>query len=314
MSSIAQNESPWQRVRVLAADIKLSHSVFALPFALLAAFMAAVPASARMTAGGMDWQRFAGQLLLIVLAMVFARTVAMLANRLIDRRIDRDNPRTEGRALPSGRASVKTAVSMLSASAVGFMIVCAAFGVAYGNWWPMALSVPVLAWVSAYGYLKRFTSLCHLYLGSSLAISPLAAALAIEPSALTEQPALWLLSGMVLVWVAGFDIIYALQDVEIDRRQGLFSIPSRLGERGGLWISRGLHAIAAGLLIVMPIVDPRLGVVYFSAVAMVVAMLVVEHTVIARRGTAAIVLAFFTLNGIISCALGLAGIADVLVA
>ncbi|MCZ6493474.1 MAG: UbiA family prenyltransferase, partial [Planctomycetota bacterium] len=158
--------TPLRTARVIAADIKLSHSVFALPFAVLAAFMAAAPLGRAIL-----WSRFSGQLALVVAAMVFARTVAMLANRLLDRNIDKDNPRTTARALPSGRLSVPMALGALLGCSTGFMALCLAFGVLYGNWWPAGLGLPVLAWLSLYPLLKRFTSLSHLYLGSSLAIS-----------------------------------------------------------------------------------------------------------------------------------------------
>src|SRR4030095_11221935 len=157
---------------------------------------------------GLDWRRFGVQLILIVLAMVFARTVAMLSNRWIDRAIDARNPRTAGRALASGQLTPGTVIGVIICCAVVFMFICAMFGLLFANWWPLILSLPVLAWISAYGYFKRFTALAHVYLGSSLALSPIAAAIAIDPSSLAQQPALWLLAGMVLCWVAGFDIIY----------------------------------------------------------------------------------------------------------
>jgi len=292
-------------LRIVAADIKIAHSVFALPFALLASFMAAAPAGEAI-----EWTRFGGQLVLIVLAMVFARTVAMLANRLIDRGLDAENPRTRGRALPSGRLSTTRALGVLIGFALLFFAVCLAFGVLYDNWWPAALSAPVLAWIGAYGWLKRFTALCHLYLGSSLAISPVAAALAIDPASLA-QPAIWLLAGMVLCWVAGFDVIYALQDVAVDRAPRLHSIPARLGERRGLWVSRGLHATAVACLTAALLNDLRLGPLFGIGVLLVAGLLVYEHATVARWGTTRIALAFFTLNGVISCVLGVLGIADV---
>ncbi len=291
--------------RVIAADIKLHHSVFALPFAVLAAFMAAADA------GPIDWPRFAGQLALVVLAMVFARTVAMLANRLLDREIDAANPRTAGRALPSGRLTVAAASRALGAAAGSFAVVCAAFGIFYGNWWPAGLAVPVLLWLCLYPLLKRFTSLCHLYLGSSLALSPLAAALAVEPSSLAAQPALWWLSAMVMCWVAGFDVIYALQDVEVDRREGHYSLPSRWGAAAALWISRALHAAAAGFLAAAAIADPRLGALFDAGVLLVAGLLLAEHLTVSRWGTGRMALAFFMLNGVISCVLGLLGVIDV---
>lgn len=299
--------SPWRAAGIVAADTKIAHSVFALPFAALAAFMAAA------SDGAIDWRRFAGQLVLVVLAMVFARTFAMLANRLLDRRIDAANPRTAGRALPSGRLSAGAAVSAMAACAAAFVTVCGAFGAFYGNWWPALLALPVLAWLAAYPLGKRFTAMAHLHLGSALAISPLAAALAIEPSALGTQPALWALSAMVLCWVAGFDVIYALQDVEVDRAQGLHSMPSRLGVRRAMWVSRTLHVAAGAALVAAAMLDPRFGVVFAVGVGVVLGLLVFEHLTVARWGTSRMALAFFTLNGLISCVLGLLGVIDVVV-
>ncbi len=298
---------PFRTVRELAADIKLQHSVFAMPFAVLGAFMAAAPAQG----AGIDWPRLGGILGLIVLAMVLARTVAMLANRLLDREIDARNPRTAGRALPGGRLSPATVCAALAASAAGFGLVCLAFGFLYDNWWPAWLGAPVLVWLAAYPYLKRFTALCHLYLGASLAMSPLAAALAVAPQAL-GQPALWLLAVMVMCWVAGFDIIYALQDVAVDRGQGYFSLPARLGERGALAISRGLHAVAVACLVTAVLVDERLGVLVGMGIAIVAALLVYEQLTVARWGTTRMALAFFTVNGIIGCVLGALGVIDIL--
>jgi 4-hydroxybenzoate polyprenyltransferase len=297
--------SPVATVREIAADIKLAHSVFALPFALLAAFMAA-------ETGGFAWSDFAGQLGLIVLAMVLARTVAMLANRWLDREIDARNPRTAGRAIPAGRLPASRALAAIGLCSILFMAVCASFGVLYANWWPTILGLPVLAWIAGYGYVKRFTSLCHLWLGSSLAISPLAAAIAVDPAALAEQPAIWLLSGMVLFWVAGFDVVYALQDIEIDRRDGLYSIPARFGETGALWISRTLHAAAVACLVASWLIDPRFAILFGLGVAVVALLLIYEHATVARWGTTKIALAFFTLNGVISIVLGGLGIADVM--
>ncbi|TVQ54374.1 MAG: 4-hydroxybenzoate octaprenyltransferase [Phycisphaerales bacterium] len=300
---------PITAAREMAGDIKLAHSVFALPFALLASFMA-VPGS---DAGwrGIDWSRFGGQLALIVLAMVLARTVAMLANRYLDRNIDARNPRTAGRAIPAGRLSPGQVLMAILLLGGAFVLTCGGFGVFFGNWWPLLLSLPVLFWISAYGWFKRFTKWCHLYLGSSLAISPLAAAIAIQPASLGAQPALWLLALMVLSWVAAFDIIYALQDIEIDRKEGLHSIPSRLGMERGLWISRALHTISAAALAAAWFMDERFSVLFGIGVVCVVALLIYEHATVSRWGTKKIALAFFTLNGVISCSLGVLGCLDI---
>ncbi|MCH7604212.1 MAG: 4-hydroxybenzoate octaprenyltransferase [Planctomycetes bacterium] len=307
---IATTTSPLTSFRLIAADIKIAHSIFALPFALLAAFLAA-PGN-RPGEAGIDWSHFGGQLVLIVLAMVCARTVAMLANRLLDREIDRHSPRTAGRALPSGKLSPRMALVALLLSTILFMLVCSAFGYKYDNWWPAILGLPVLGWISVYPLLKRFTALCHLYLGSSLALSPLAAALAIQPESVMQQPALWLLAGMVMCWVAGFDIIYALQDLETDIKQGLHSIPRRFGISGGMWISRLLHMIAAACLFAAWWIDDRFGLTFLMGVCCIAGLLIFEHATVSRWGTKKNALAFFTVNGIISCGLGALGIIDIL--
>jgi len=308
MASATSTSSVLRSAGEIARDIKLHHSVFALPFAVLGAFMAAAPPGG----GGIDWARFGGQLALIVVAMFFARTVAMIANRLLDHGFDARNPRTAGRALPSGRVTTSSAAVALVAASAGFGGVCLAFWFLYDNWWPAALGVPVLAWLAAYPLLKRFTALCHLYLGASLALSPLAAAIAVRPDAILGQPSLWLLAAMVLCWVSGFDIIYALQDVEVDRRFGQFSIPARLGRPAAMAISRLLHATAVGCLVAATVVDGRLGVLFGFGVTLAAGLLLFEHLTVARWGTSKLALAFFTLNGIIGCVLGLLGVADIL--
>ncbi|MEZ6235234.1 MAG: UbiA-like polyprenyltransferase [Phycisphaerales bacterium] len=290
-----------------ARDIKLAHSVFALPFAVLAAFLA------RDAAAG--WGRFAGQLGLVVVCMVAARTWAMLFNRLVDRRFDAANPRTARRAVASGARGGGGAWGLAAGSA-GLFVACAGlFGVLFANWWPAMLSVPVLAWIAFYSLTKRFTLLCHVFLGGALAASPLAAALAIEPGSLVGagSAALWWLSAMVLLWVAGFDVVYALQDIEFDRSAGLRSVPARLGWRGAAWVARGLHVLAAGALVMAWMAEARLGWVFGAAVVVVLGVLVLEHVVLARRGERGLEMAFFTLNGVVSCVLGAAGVVDVVV-
>lgn len=292
-------------IHLLARDIKISHSVFALPFALLAAFLARDVTN--------SWGTFAGQMVLIVACMVSARTAAMLANRILDHQIDARNPRTAGRAIASGRVAVRDALVYLLGTALVFIAFCAAFGFLFdNNWWPFLLSIPVLLWICAYPLLKRHTWWCHVYLGSSLAISPLAAAIAIRPTALAEHAALWIISAMVLLWVAGFDVMYALQDIDIDREQGLHSMPSRFGRNRALWISRVMH-MASFVTLTLVVLDDRLRTIWFvTALTLVAVLLVAEHYVLARHGTAKIQLAFFTLNGIISCIVGAAGIASIL--
>lgn len=291
------------RARVIASDIKLAHSVFALPFAVLGAFLA------RTT----EWpgaRGFALQLALVVVCMVFARTWAMLVNRLVDRRIDAANPRTARRAIPAGRLTAGQGWAAAIGAAGLFVGAASLFWAFFANPWPAILSVPVLAWIAFYSLTKRFTALCHVFLGGALGASPPAAAVAVNPSSLPSVPALWCLAGMVVVWVAGFDVIYALQDVEFDRGAGLCSIPARLGVGRALWVSRGLHAAALLMLVGAWMSDGRLGWLFGCGVGVVAALLVTEHVILVRRGKAGLDMAFFTLNGIVSCVLGVVGCLD----
>jgi len=306
---------PLAAARLIATDIKLAHSIFALPFAVFAAFLA----GPRRGDGAGEWQRFAWKLAIIVLCMVLARTWAMLVNRLVDRDIDAQNARTERRVFASGRLGVRAGWAVAGACAAGFVLAAGLFWVFFGNPWPVYLSGPVLAWIAFYSFTKRFTALCHVFLGGALAASPLAAALAIDPAALADVPALWWLAGFVLVWVAGFDVIYALQDEAFDRARGLASIPARVGPVGARWISRGLHGLALAALAGAWRTEERLGVLFGAGVVVVAALLVMEHVIVARNarqgppGGAAISMAFFTLNGVVSCVLGVLGCVDLLV-
>lgn len=304
MSTVVSASPPLSRqLRIVAADIKLAHSVFALPFALLAAFLA--------RDSGQPWSRFAGQLILIVVCMVLARTWAMLFNRIVDRRFDAENPRTKRRALAAGAMSPRQAWGVALGAAGLFVLAAAAFWPMFGNAWPALLSVPVLAWIAFYSLTKRFTVLCHVFLGGALAASPVAAAIAINPESLAN-PALWWIAGMVLVWVAGFDIIYALQDIDFDRGAGLRSVPARLGASRALWVSRALHAAAPVFLVMAWRAEPGLSTLFAAGIGAVVVLLVLEHAILIIRGSAGLNMAFFTVNGIVSCILGAAGIADLL--
>ena len=297
------------KLKLAAADIKLAHSVFALPFALLGAFLA------RPILG--SWRVFAGQLAIITLCMILARTWAMLINRIADIRIDAANPRTQRRILASGQLSRREGTLIAAACALGFIALTAIFFILFHNPWPLILSIPVLIWIAFYSFTKRFTALCHIFLGGALAASPLAAAIAINPAAIATTPALWFLAGMVLLWVAGFDVIYALQDIDYDRSVQLHSIPAALGWKNAIRVSRLLHLGAFTLLILAALPatghEPRFGPVFLTAVALVGLLLIAEHAILAKRGKAGLDMAFFTINGIVSCVLGAAGILDVTV-
>ena len=281
----------------MGGDIKLAHSVFALPFALLGAVLAA---------GG--WPSGV-QLGLIVWCMFFARAYAMLANRYVDRGIDGSNPRTAGRALPAGRVSAGAVRWALAGCGVAVVLGAGGFGVAGGNWWPLAASPIVLAWLGVYGLFKRFTVLAHFFLGGALALSPLAAGLAIEPGYL-GGPTLWLLAGFVLLWVAGFDIVYALQDEGFDRAHGLRSLPAKLGREEALRAAKGAHLLALLLLVMAYRLTPALqgGGLFVTGVTLVGVLLMVEHW---AAGRGRFTMAFFTVNGVISLVLGALGIAEV---
>lgn len=303
---------PFAVVGHIARDIKLSHTVFALPFALLGAFLAAAWAGRYPV-----WGEFG----LVLLCMVLARTFAMAINRWADAGLDASNPRTTGRAVPSGRVSRGAMLGTALVCALGFVFAAGGFLLYFDNAWPLWLSPLVLLVLAGYSFTKRFTWLCHLFLGFALAISPVAAAVAIEPGAVLGDggaclppygwaPALWLLAGMVLCWVAGFDVIYALQDAEHDRKEGLFSMPARLGDGPALWVSRGLHVLAIAALVLAWRCSASLGVFFLAAVALTAGLLLTEHALVWGSKTNRLHMAFFTVNGVISLLLGAAGILD----
>jgi len=291
------------QLKLAAADIKLSHSVFALPFAVLGAVLAR-PVDER-------WSVSAQKLALVVLCMVLARTWAMLINRLADARIDAQNPRTARRAVASGRLPARRVVLFACGCAALFVAACLAFLIAFGNPWPLALSLPVLGWLALYSFAKRFTAACHLLLGTALAISPIAACLAVNPSHATD-PAILFIAGFVTLWVAGFDVLYALQDEAFDRASGLFSIPATLGTRRAAWVSRCMHAGAAACLFMAWRAEGRFGPIFLAAAVAAAILLVAEHIVLVRRGLSGLPMAFFTINGCVSLLLGAAGLIDVL--
>lgn len=288
-----------QKLELLAGDIKLAHSVFALPFACFSAVWAGIDQPHHLP----------GKLILIVLCMVAARTVAMTANRIVDARLDAANPRTAGRVLPSGRLSAGFYIAVLVVSAGIFIAVAGLFYVFYANPWPVILSAPLLAFMGAYPLMKRFTRFCHFYLGMALALAPVCAWVAVRGQ-IALPP---LLMGLaVLLWTAGFDILYATQDFHSDRRTGVFSLPAALGIGRALGIARLTHAGAVAALVALGLLTQPLGWVYFAAVGATAAILVLEHLLVRPNDLSRLNVAFFTLNGIISLMLGAAGIVDVL--
>ena len=288
------------RVRIWGGMIKFSHSVFALPFALIATFLAG-----RALPGDLP---YAGQIVLIVLCMVFARSVAMTFNRLVDAALDAANPRTAGRALPAGLITRRTTWFFLCVCAGAFVLACSGFWWLYGNPWPLWLSGPLLAALCGYSYTKRFTPWSHVALGVADGLSPVAAWVAIDPGSL-GWPAV-ILGVIVVLWIGGFDIIYACQDVAFDRRVGLFSLPAAWGVGRALWVTRAAHMVTVVLLLVLAPVG-GLGWLYVSGVVVVAALLLVENLLVGPGDLSRVNVAFFTVNGLVSVLLGLVAVGDV---
>jgi 4-hydroxybenzoate polyprenyltransferase len=277
--------------------VKFHHTLFALPFALLGAALAAWSPE--------GWRGRAQDWVGILLCMVTARSAAMAFNRLVDREYDAMNPRTATRHLPSGRLSAGS-VSLFTAScALAFVASTALF---LPNQWPLLLSIPVLLWLLGYSYTKRFTSMAHFWLGISLSMAPVAAWIALRGD-LAWPPILLALA--VICWVSGFDIIYACQDLEFDRRMGLRSIPARVGITNALRMAAGSHALMIAALIGLGIAYP-LGQVYFAGIVLVALLLVYEHALVRPDDLTRVNLAFFYVNVIISMGLLIIGMVDLI--
>jgi 4-hydroxybenzoate polyprenyltransferase len=268
-----------QRIKIILEMIKFPHTVFALPFAFTGAILAA---------GGLPgWDK----ILWITLAMVGARSGAMGMNRLLDAGIDARNPRTKTRAIPAGLLT-RAQVGAFSLASFA-LLVYSAYRL---NPLCLKLSPVAIFVVTFYSITKRFTWASHLFLGLALGLAPVGAWIAIRGS--VETPII-VLALSVLTWVAGFDILYALQDMDFDRAEGLHSIPRYLGVKGSLWAARVLHA--ATLIGLMYIYVPLgLGVIYLIGMAAVAAMLLYEHMLIRGGDLSKLDAAFFNMNGYIS--------------
>lgn len=270
----------WQKLKTTLEMIKFEHTLFALPFALLGAILAAN--------GLPTWW----QILWITVAMFGARSAAMTFNRIIDRKFDAENPRTANRELPSGKLSVSFAVVFLIASIILFEI--AAYSL---NWLTFILSPVALLSVLGYSYAKRFTSFAHLILGWALAISPTAAWIAVRGAIDDAVPLL--LSLVVMMWTSGFDVMYACQDFEFDKKAGLRSIPARFGIKNSLRIARMFHFQAfIALLLLYAVTD--LGWLALAGVIAVGALLIYQHTLVKPNDLSRMNAAFFTTNAFVS--------------
>jgi len=270
----------WQKLKTTLAMIKFEHTLFALPFAFLGAVMAAE--------GLPTWR----QILWITLAMVGARSAAMTFNRIADRKIDAENPRTANRELPSGKLSVGFAWVFLYVSIGLFLL--ASYSL---NWLTFVLSPVALISVLGYSYAKRFTAFSHILLGWALAISPTAAWIAVRGAIDSEVPIL--LSLLVLMWTAGFDVLYACQDYEFDKRAGLYSIPAKVGISRSLWIARLFHVLAFAVLLLLYGLT-NLGWLALAGVIAVGVLLIYQHTLVKPNDLSRMNAAFFTTNAFVS--------------
>lgn len=281
-----------QKLRMILEMIRFSHTLFALPFALLAALLA-------WRTTPFAWRHLWG----ILLGMVFARSCAMAFNRLVDRRIDAENPRTKLRHLPAGLLSVGSVWLFTVGSAIGFVLSTLLF---WPNPWPLWLSVPVLLFLCGYSYAKRFTSWCHYWLSAALMLSPIAVWIALTGR--VEATPL-LLAGVIFFWVGGFDIIYACQDTDYDRSVGLHSLPARWGNQQALRWAACSHFLTVVCLVGLWQVA-GLGWLFAAGVGAAAVLLLVEHALIRPDDLARVNQAFFHVNVAISVGLLVVGAAD----
>jgi 4-hydroxybenzoate polyprenyltransferase len=284
------------QVRRFLELIRFSHTVFALPFALLSAVLAWRTVEFR-------WRDLAG----ILLCMVFARSASMAFNRIADRRIDAQNPRTARRHLPAGLLSLRAVVLFTIACAAGFIASTAIF---LPNRLPLVLSVPVLAFLCGYSYAKRWTPLAHYWLGAALMLSPIAAWIAIAGDVAWPPVLLGL---AVFFWVGGFDIIYACQDVDFDRSQRLSSVPARFGVPRALRIAALSHLLTVACLLGLWS-TAHLGTLFLVSVIAVALLLAYEHWLVRPDDLTRVNVAFFNVNAIISLGLFVVGLLDVWIA
>ena len=303
-----------KRIVQILQMIRFSHTLFALPFALLAAVMAwTAPGGGLHTAGfGLrQWQELLG----ILVCMVAARSAAMAANRMADRHLDADNPRTAGRHLPAEVLSLRSVAIFAAASSVGLVAGTLLF---LPNRLPLYLSLPVLAFLWGYSYAKRFTALAHFWLGAALMLAPVSTWIAIRGKLVLADPAdlvpAIVLGTGVLLWVAGFDIIYACLDVDYDRRRGLYSVPARWGPAAALRIAALCHLGMVVVLMSLPWFGPQLGLgwIYYCGIVAVAALLIYEHLLVRPDDLERVNVAFFNVNAVVSIGLFVVGCWDLL--
>ncbi len=297
-------------VRRFLELIRFSHTVFALPFAALAcAFAINSPVGGAVRSSGivLPESLISGTLVIrligVLLCMVTARSAAMAFNRLVDARIDAENPRTSNRHLPNGELSTIQVWLFFVGNCVLFIASCLLF---LPNWLPIVLSVPLLMWICGYSLAKRFTSAAHLWLGIALALSPICSWIALRGEFVIVDPSeilpVVVLAVAIALWVSGFDIIYACQDAEFDRGYGLQSLPARLGVRTALRLSAMLHLGMLMVLAALPLGFPQLslGWLYYLALASVAILVAQQHWLVSPTDLRRVGIAFFNINAVIS--------------
>lgn len=294
MSTTAES-TMFERIKTLLELIRFSHTLFALPFALLSAIVAW-----SMPDTDFHWQQLVG----ILLCMVFARSAAMAFNRLVDRDVDAGNERTAGRHIPAGLISVGAVRTFTIVCSIGFIASTLLF---LPNRWPIYLSVPVLLFLLGYSYAKRWTNWCHYWLSAALMMSPIAAWIALRGEVTTVP---LLLAGVVFFWVGGFDIIYACQDSGFDKEHGLHSIPSKFGIPTSLRMAAFSHVIAVACLFCLWHFG-NFGYVFLGGVVLVTLLLLWEHSLVRPDDLTRVNIAFFNANVIISMGLLVTGAVDV---
>ncbi len=283
----------WLKLQQLLGLVRFSHTIFALPFALLSAILAWRVTPFRI-------QDLVG----ILLCMIFARSAAMAFNRVVDRAYDAQNPRTASRHIPAGLLSVKTVIVFTVICCIGFLCSTLLF---FPNRWPLYLAVPVLAFLLGYSYAKRWTMWCHYWLSAALMLSPLAAWIAIRGT--WDWPPV-LLGGAIFFWVGGFDIIYACQDTEFDRAVKLHSLPSRWGIKPALRLALFSH-LATILCLFGLYYVAGMGLLFLAGVICVAGLLAYEHWLVRPDDLTRVNIAFFNVNAVISLGLLLLGAMDI---
>ncbi len=281
--------------------IRFSHTLFALPFALLAAAMAWSANLRAQPPVPFRWQDLLG----ILVCMAMARSAAMAFNRLADRTIDAQNPRTRTRHLPAGTLSTASVIVFTVVCSLGFVAGTLLFLPA--NWIPLYASLPVLAFLFGYSFAKRFTVFSHFWLGAALMAAPIAAWVAIRPE-FAWAPLL--LGTAVLLWVAGFDMIYACQDFEFDVRMRLRSVPARFGVAAALRTAAVCHFLMVGLLLAIPLTYDGFGRIFSTGVGLIGVLLVYEHWLVQPDDLSRVNQAFFHVNAVVSIGLLAVGTLD----